>query len=138
MYINKHLQLDERELEERFVRASGPGGQHVNTAATAVQLRFDAARSASLSAAVRARLLAMPDPHITADGVIVIFAQRYRSQASNRRDARARLARLLTKAARAPARRRPTRVPRRAKMRRLENKKRRGRKKQLRKKPPLE
>lgn len=138
MHITGTLYIDEGELSERFTRASGPGGQHVNKAATAVQLRFDAAHSGSLPAGVRSRLLAMSDPHITSEGMVVIFAGRYRSQARNRDDARARLARLVARAARPPKKRRPTRVPPRVRQRRLDNKKKLGRKKQLRRHPPTE
>lgn len=135
MQINRHLTIDEAELSERFVRASGPGGQHVNKVATAVQLRFDAARSTSLPEAVRNRLLALRDPRISADGVIVITAQRFRSQARNRADARERLANLIARAARPAKKRRPTRPPRRVNEQRLDRKKQQGRAKQLRKPP---
>jgi|SRR5699024_3526603 len=135
MQVTTQLHINEQELEERFTHASGPGGQHVNKAATAVQLRFDAAHSASLPAAVRARLLALADPHITADGQVIIVADRYRSQARNRADARERLTALLAQAARPAKKRRPTRVPHRAKKRRLDNKKHQSRAKRLRKRP---
>lgn len=138
MHIDRQLYIDESELSERFTAACGPGGQHVNKAATAVQLRFDAAHSHSLPDSVRARLLALRDAHVTAYGTVVIFAGRYRSQARNRADARARLARLIARAARPPKRRRPTRVPASARKRRLDNKKKLGRTKQLRKRPPPE
>jgi len=138
MRIDSRLHIDESELSERFVRASGPGGQHVNKAATAVQLRFDAAHSPSLPDSVRQRLLTLSDPRITTTGEIVIFADRHRSQARNRQEARERLAAVLARATRPAKRRRPTRVPRSAKKRRLENKKRRSRRKQLRKPPPTD
>lgn len=138
MQITESLHISENELSERFTRASGPGGQHVNKAATAVRLRFDAAHSASLPDDVRQRLLTMRDPNISADGEIMIFAQRHRSQASNRTEARERLARLVAKAVQPPRKRRATRVPRRVKKRRLDNKKKRGRTKQLRKRPPTD
>lgn len=136
MQIMPHLHIDEQELKERFTRASGPGGQHVNKTATAVQLRFDAAHSSSLPAEIRTRLLALNDPHVTVDGQVIIFADRYRSQARNRADARERLATLVARAAQRPKKRRRTRVPRRAKRRRLDNKKHAGRTKRLRKRPP--
>lgn len=138
MHITQTLTIDESELSERFTRASGPGGQHVNKAATAVRLRFNAAQSDSLPADVRQRLLSLRDPNMTHDGEIIIFAGRHRSQARNRADARNRLASLVARAARPPKKRRPTRVPRRVKQRRLDNKKKQGRAKQRRKKPPVE
>lgn len=138
MYITRKLHIDESELQVRFIRASGPGGQHVNKAATAVQLRFDAAQSPSLPDDVRQRLLAMRTPNMTDGGVVRIHADKYRSQARNRENARKRLADLVSRAARSPAKRRPTRVPRRAKRQRLNNKKKRSYTKQLRGKPPLE
>ena len=126
------LLIDESEIVESFVRASGPGGQNVNKTATAVELRFDAARSKSLPPEVRAKLLRLAVSRATQDGVIVIFAQRYASQPRNREDARARLAALLE---RAQARERP-RVPTRptlgSKLRRLADKSKRGEVKAMR------
>jgi ribosome-associated protein len=89
------LEIPEDELTERFVRSAGPGGQNVNKVASAVELRFDVARSRALPDAVRARLLARRDRRLTADGVLVIQANRFRDQGKNRDDARARLAALL-------------------------------------------
>jgi ribosome-associated protein len=89
--VTDHISIDEREIEESFIRASGPGGQNVNKLATAVQLRFDARRSPSLPAEVRARLEKLAGTRITRDGVLVITAQRHRTQARNREDAVERL-----------------------------------------------
>jgi ribosome-associated protein len=130
--VNDNIVIDEREIEERFVRASGPGGQNVNKLATAVQLRFDAMGSPNIDEATKARLKRRAGGRMTADGVIVILAQRFRTQEANRRDARNRLAALVTAAAVPPKPRRPTRPTLGARKRRLEDKKRRGQIKALR------
>lgn len=132
MRVTRSIIIDESELVERFIQASGPGGQNVNKVATAVELRFDVARSPALSAAVRERLAVLAGRRLSGDGVLVIFAQRFRSQARNREDARTRLAELLRAAATPPKVRRATRPTRAAKERRLENKRRTATRKQTR------
>lgn len=124
--INDHLAIEDSELVESFVRSSGPGGQNVNKLATAVQLRFDVRHSPSLPHEVRARLERLAGKRLTRDGVLVIIAQRHRTQERNRADAVERLVELIRAAAVRPTPRRPTRPTLGSKVRRLEGKKRRG------------
>jgi len=124
--INDYIAIDESEVQESFIRSSGPGGQNVNKLATAVQLRFDVRHSPSLPYEVRARLERLAGRRLTRDGVLVITAQRHRTQERNRDDARARLIELVRAAAVRSPQRRPTRPTLGSKVRRLEDKKRRG------------
>jgi len=134
--ITKDIAIDERELEERFVRASGPGGQNVNKVATAVELRFDVGRCAALPVAVRARLRRLAGRRLTDEGILVIRAERFRTQERNRQDARQRLIDLIRRAAVAPKRRIPTKPTRASKERRREQKTKRSRVKELRRGRP--
>ena len=134
--VTDHISIDAREIEESFVRASGPGGQNVNKSATAVQLRFDVRGSPSLSAEVRARLERLAGTRVTRDGVLIIIAQRHRTQARNREDALERLVELVSRAAVAPRLRRATRPSAAARKRRVEAKKHRAGVKRLRRAEP--
>jgi ribosome-associated protein len=130
--VTGNIQLDEWELRESFIRASGPGGQHVNKASTAVQLRFNVERSPNLPDDVRRRLAQQAASQITEEGDLIIEANRFRSQERNRAEARQRLVELVRRATRKPKRRKKTRPTRASNERRLRNKKRRGEKKRLR------
>ena len=122
--VTPSIALDEAELEEHFVRASGPGGQNVNKVATAVQLRFDVRGSPSLPDDVRARLMRLAGQQITDDGVLIVRASRFRTQERNRQDALQRLLALIRAAAEPPIPRRPTRPTRASQQRRVESKRR--------------
>jgi ribosome-associated protein len=134
--VNAQISIEEREIEESFVRASGPGGQNVNKLSTAVQLRFDVRGSPSLPAEVRARLERLAGARLTRDGVLVITAQCHRTQARNREDALERLLELIRRAAVAPVKRRPTKPTKASRERRIEGKKRRAGIKRLRRAGP--
>jgi ribosome-associated protein len=134
--INRHLFLDDSEVEESFIRASGPGGQNVNKVSSAVQLRFDLSHSRSLPDEVRERLARLAGRRLTRDDVIVITAQRYRTQERNRQDALDRLVALIRRAAVPPTRRRPTKPSAAARERRLEAKARRAAVKEQRRTSP--
>ena len=124
--VTDHIALEESELVESFIRASGPGGQNVNKLSTAVQLRFDVRGSPSLTDEVRARLERLAGRRLTREGVLVITAQSHRTQERNRADALDRLLELIRAAAVRPVPRRPTRPTRASKRRRLDSKKHRG------------
>jgi ribosome-associated protein len=134
--VDGNISIGESELEERFIRASGPGGQNVNKLASAVQLRFDARRSPSLPDAVRLRLERLAGRRLTNDGVVVITAQRHRTQERNRQDALDRLFELIRRAAVAPTPRKASKPSAAARERRLQSKKRRGSLKGLRQEKP--
>jgi ribosome-associated protein len=134
--ITDRISIDESELDESFIRASGPGGQNVNKVSSAVQLRFDVRRSPSLPNDVRARLERLSGRRLTREGVLVITAQRHRTQERNREDARERLIELIREAATPPVPRRPTRPTRGSRERRIESKKRRSTIKSMRRTGP--
>ena len=130
--ITNTIAINEDEIQEDFVRASGPGGQNVNKVSTAVQLRFDALHSPSLPEEVRNRLLQLAGKRITDDGVVIIEARRFRTQERNRQDALDRLVTLIRKAAVRPRTRRKTKPTRTSIEQRIDTKKRRGQTKQTR------
>lgn len=133
--VTDAIALQDDELVEKAVRASGPGGQHVNKTSTAVELRFDVRGSPSLPEDVKERLIRLAGSRMTQDGVLVLFAQNARSQELNRQDARERLVELIRKAAVRPKRRRPTKPTYASKMERLKSKTRRSGVKALRARP---
>jgi ribosome-associated protein len=136
--ITPHIALDESEIVEQFIRASGPGGQNVNKVASAVQLRFDVDGSPALDAETRQRLRTLAGRRLSREGVIVITAERFRTRERNRADALERLIELIRRAAERPKIRRPTKASAAAKAKRRENKARRGQLKRLRRAYPRE
>ena len=124
--VTDQIGIDESEIEESFVRSSGPGGQNVNKLSTAVQLRFDVRRSPSLPNDVAIRLMRLAGSRLTKDGVLVIIAQRHRTQERNRADARERLLDLIREAAVPPTPRRATKPPRASREKRVQSKKHRS------------
>jgi ribosome-associated protein len=131
--ITERIAIDEREIKEEFVRASGPGGQNVNKVSTAVKLRFNVVKSPSLPDDIRERLIHLAGKKMTDRGVLVIDARRFRTQERNRQDALERLVRLIEKASKIPKRRKKTRPSAASKKRRLDEKHRRGEIKRMRK-----
>ncbi len=125
LHVTPAIAVEEKDLDERFVRASGPGGQNVNKVATAVELRFDI-RASSLPEEVKARLVALAGRRVTADGVLLIDSREHRTQAQNREAARARLVALIERASRPRRRRKPSRPSAASREKRLETKKRRA------------
>jgi ribosome-associated protein len=134
--INDRISIDESEIEESFVRSSGPGGQNVNKLSTAVQLRFDVRRSPSLPNDVAIRLMRIAGKRLTKDGVLVLIAQNHRTQERNRAEAMERLIAMIRDAAVRPVPRRATKPTRASKLERLESKKRRSGIKSLRRSKP--
>ena len=135
LYITQKIQIDENELSESFIRASGPGGQNVNKVATAVQLRFNSEKTMVLDEDVKKRLKRLAGRRMAVDGEIVIEAKRYREQEKNRADARERLAVLIRKALEKPRTRRQTQPTKASVVRRVEGKKKRGSVKKMRNRP---
>ena len=134
--VTPSIQLDDSEIEISFIRASGPGGQNVNKLSTAVQLRFDVRQSPALRDDVRDRLGSLAGRRLTQDGILILTAQRFRTQERNKQDAIERLCELIRAAAVAPIKRRPTKPSLGAKQRRLDSKSRRSDVKSLRQRKP--
>jgi len=132
IYITENIAIDEREIKQEFIHASGPGGQNVNKVSSAVQLRFNVASSPSLPDDIRKRLVCLAGRKITEEGVLIIHAQRFRTQERNRQDAFNRLVKLIRKASERPKVRHKTKPTLESKRRRLEEKRRRGEAKRMR------
>ena len=132
LIITKDIVIDEKEIEEKFIHSSGPGGQNVNKVATAVQLRFDVRSSVSLPENIRERLLRLPASKMTSEGILFITAKRYRTQEQNREDARLHLIKIIQKATLTPKKRLPTKPTQASRKRRIEAKRLQGKLKQSR------
>ncbi len=132
IHITRSISIDEREIQEEFIRASGPGGQNINKVATAVQLRFNVVNSPSLPDDVRERLIQLAGRRMTDKGVLIIVARRFRTQERNRKDAIDRLVELARKAAEKPKIRRKTRPTLASRRRRVHTKRRQGETKRMR------
>lgn len=136
IHINKTISIDEGDLSWEFIRSSGPGGQNVNKVATAVQLRFDVARAQGLPPDVRARVMTLSGRRLTADGVLIINARRFRSQERNRADALERLREIIISASSAPKKRIETKPTAASRIRKARSKQHRSRTKVLRRYTP--